>query len=518
MNCGVTIDEKQLLYTIHEYFEQTGRIQCLNALEEDLRDNLKPRVPEDLAFLRRLCLNGRWEDVVECVKAFESCEHSQDCLYEVYKQWYLETLSSMQSGVEGSRVKLLSSLLSRLKELTSSEKDYSTLLSLLDLPSVGTSPDYTSWSLYPTRMKIFHTIAQWMAKFIYPGLDPLTVLKPADPTDPVRAKLVQLVAKGLMYEKCEAIALSRCRGDKGEKGSEMFDLCGWMRQQPDSAFQIPPSSCQLTFHPRNTSTEPTPNQQSENMRTENTTKLNRKMASNSAQHTEHSVAATPQTVCGEEEKASHDPLPSDHVTSKVTDSVPASRNGEDDPITDEASTGVMKIAPEHTVPIATGERTAVEDVPDSANDTRIADSAASSKSNHTKLAGPAPDIIPMPHEVGSSIRVHGAHSKIRVLEEFEDNFIPSSPPSLPLLPQVKSGRDSSNPKPSGNRLHLHPSPPTSPVGMATPQCQREEETNDGGSPLLKARGRCDFGESTEDVSIEWPTATLLSQVKDTQVS
>ena len=535
MSSTVTIDEKQLIHVIHEYLEQTGRIECVVALEKDLNDDLKPRVPADLAFLRSLCLNGRWEDVVECVKVFERCEQSQGCLCAVHKQWYLETLSTKQSGVQGSeqaRVELLSDLLAKLKELCSLEQDYSALCSLLDQPSLRASPDYSTWSLYPARLKVFHTIGRWMSKFIYPDLDPLTIFK-EEQTDPLSAKLVQLVAKGLMYEKCEAIALSRCQGEKRGEGSTMFDLSGWMQQQPDSAFQIPPSSCQLTFNPQNLVSAPDPSQPVEKMVTEHGARVKQNETLNSIQTGPHSSASntqhTPQPATSgsrEEEKGSHDPSspPIDAVTSRHTDSVPAS--SKDNIVVTEVDAGSVDTVPEPSA--ATDQRTAVKDVVSSSkpSKTKLAESVTRSGSSHTPTAEPASERVPTPHK-SSSIRVresHSSQSKIRVLEEFEDNFISSTPPSARLLPQHKTGRDSSTPKPSSNKLHLQPSPPTSPVGRATspvggdtPQLQRGDGADGRGPPPVEPRRHFDFSECTEEVSIEWPTVTMLSQVKDAQV-
>ena len=456
-------------------------------------------------------MTGAWDEVIDCIHVFQGSERSKECLYEATRQWYLEKLTTTpqhNSQLDIADVATLKDLLAKLKELCPSQKDYSTLQSLAKLPSVNTNADYAKWSLSPARLIVFQRIASCISAELNIDANPHS----NKTTDPLNTKLVQLIAKGLMYEKCEQICLSRCSDEKRPSDCEMLELSGWMTQQPDSAYQISPSCCRVTFLSSEPISEPTqPPQTTVPSRSKTRTVLKPK----------------PETMISpifiERKEISQQPIVQLPTAAEVSNPIIAiagkiEQNYQQS--SDEAQT-------ESAISTIDGEE-----------ENRSPDEATRHRSEEVQ---PVEDTRT---KKLSSVQIC---DKTQVLHEFEDHFVKYSPPSQFQSP-IKTGRDSSTPKPSSSVLP--PSPPTSPV-THTPHPPTSPVTHTSHPPTspvthtphpltspvthtpqrlaAESRGRTltlprrfDFNQDEsgceEEMSIEWPTATLLSQVTDTQVS
>ena len=154
------------------------------------------------------------------------------CLYLIYRQYYIELLMGDSSGKEN----LLREVLVKLREVCSSKNEYSSLCYLLTLPSLLKHPDYTNWSVVSSREVLYDHLVQFLCQHIYLTKSPSSTTPPLNQ----EGRLVQLLARGLLYEQCEDMFLKR-HGLKPIPSGHMLDLLTWLQQLPDSLFQTPPT-------------------------------------------------------------------------------------------------------------------------------------------------------------------------------------------------------------------------------------------------------------------------------------
>lgn len=457
-----------------------------------------------LTELKKYCLTGAWENVIECIQLFRDSEGCKDCLYEATKQCYLEELSTKppsQRKIKKANVHLLKDLLAKLKELCPSREDYSSLQSLTKLATINDSSDYANWSVGSSRLQVYSKISRWMSKEFN------IETKPDQSKSFVDMTLVRLLAKGLLYEKCEQICLKRCHEEKSSDGSQMFDLCGWMQHQPDSAYLISPTRCQLAFS--TTTAAPTPPPEatlaidpptravSKDVAISKLTSVIPKSAPTASEVEVSRLQSIAQTTIAKKVER-----PISKKSKQQSVAQPTTAEKVEGPITEKSEQASSSKAP-------------IEPTPDIIEE-ELRPSEPESTTTHT-IEEIASDVIISSPQARSSILIRESSNvhKIRVFEEFEDNFVQLTP-THKLIPQLKSGRNSSTPKPSSNKLP--PSPQTSPVTCSTPQREVEPRGRAENNRTMSIPRRFDFVETSNEASIEWPTANLLCQIQDTQVS
>lgn len=547
MSSTVTIDERQVLRAVYEYLERTEQPESAFALLENNSDDLKSlQEPKDLVILKKFCINGRWENVLECVNAFQESKGFKNCLYEVTKQWYLEVLSEKSVKFsKDSDIKLLRDLLLKIKQLCPSEREYLLLKSLVKISSPSANPEYSHWSLLSSRVRVYQLLANWL-------LNLNTEHSPRDNTSVLDTRLVKLLAKGLLYERCEAICLRRCRSEQKASSLEMFDLSAWMQQQPDSAYQISPSSCQLAFSQENSqqvssvsvkradTSDPVPTNTSTrvsaimNKLSIDLSKTKSPSLSTHSQVPIASNAALPNEVSKTTSKAKPTlasysvPIIHHLATDKKNMSQQKqSRTEQQGSYTAQADQKAEEIAensPEERLPTKPCEDYNVE-IALKSNEGAITEQGKHTPapdlptSDVSAAMVTAPDLVTVPQKTEPDTQVREADSthKIQVFEKFENNFTGTTPHILNGHLQVSSGRDSSTPKNPNTKPRLPPSPPASPVARPQTLAPQRQTSQSEQSSVKDVPRRC-FEFSSEETSIEWPTATLLSEVKDTQVS
>lgn len=261
---SIAVEETEVLRIIRDFLEEGGHAECLRTLEKNTGAGPQG-LPSELQFVRELVLSGQWKELMKFLQPLSGLGKSEDftrCSYVVVKQQYLENLAKGSNGDsettgssadeaelkkrENLRLQLIMANLQRLEQLCPTKEDYSNLCYLLTLPSLTAHSKYRNWDVHSARLSCFYFIANWVAKVLYPH----TVIKlPADSAKKGLSsnRMVQLLAKGLLYEECETVCAQRC-GDR-EARPKILDLCGWMQQQPDSAFQLSPSRLSLVIVP-----------------------------------------------------------------------------------------------------------------------------------------------------------------------------------------------------------------------------------------------------------------------------
>jgi len=277
-----SLEEGPVLRLILDYFERAGHGECLVPLENYCRrrwNNANEKIlesffPSELAALRELSLQGKWEQVVQYLNAFSGCsdkEGLERCMYLAERQKYFEILHHIENSIrskfrlgyslpgnsellspkEIERTKnLIQHQLSVLEGLSPSVEEFHLLKHLYCSSSLSSSKDFATWELHSGRLETFYRIGEWVSKILY-----LTVTFPEklrnkrNLVEADSCTLLRLIAKGLMYEQCEQLCRLRCGEGGMEEPSKLLDLSSWMQQQPDSSFQTFPSAIVLVVKP-----------------------------------------------------------------------------------------------------------------------------------------------------------------------------------------------------------------------------------------------------------------------------
>lgn len=283
-----TLEEGPLLRLIRDYFEHAGHAECLLALENYCKDYDQCGVhdqglPLELSALREMALAGRWDQVGKYLSAFSGSkdkEGIQRCMYAAQRQKYFEILEHVEDNIrskfrlgfsvpasegivsssEAERThELIEHQLSILKPLCLSPTEYQSLRDLLSLPSISSSKEFSTWQLHSGRLETFYEIGNWVSKVLYLSYKfPMPRRTKECVDNEIPCGLFRLVAKGLLYEQCEQLCRTRCGETEKEQlvCPSMLNLGGWIQQQPDSSFQIPPTEIQLVLRPLSKSISP----------------------------------------------------------------------------------------------------------------------------------------------------------------------------------------------------------------------------------------------------------------------
>ncbi len=260
----VVLNEKEVLQLLRDFLEENGQYECLVAFERST-GLYPPSLSAELVSLREVILWGNLDELQK--RIFEPLQNMGEeselrkCKYVIAKQRYLETLLEINSD----KADLLKQQLAEVEELCPSPEEFRVLFSLLTLPSLSASPEYKHWTIQKGRLQCFHQLAGWISKVLGMRahlIPPESSSHPSEQRLP-KTRLVQLLAKGLLYERCEGICAhpttsadettqgSASDDDDGPGGggrsssTKLLDLYNWIKHQPDSAFQLSPSTLQL---------------------------------------------------------------------------------------------------------------------------------------------------------------------------------------------------------------------------------------------------------------------------------
>ena len=252
----VVLNEKEILLLLRDFLEENGQYECLIAFER-YTGLYPPSLSAELVSLREVILWGNLDELQK--RIFEPLQNMGEeselrkCKYMIAKQRYLEILLEVNSD----KADLLKQQLTEVEELCPSPEEFKVLFSLLTLPSLSSSPEYKYWTIQKGRLQCFHQLASWLSKVL--GMRAHLIPPTSDSSHPPeqrlpKTRLVQLLAKGLLYEQCEAICAhpttTTSSGEATERASnddniKLLDLYNWIKHQPDSAFQLSPSTLQL---------------------------------------------------------------------------------------------------------------------------------------------------------------------------------------------------------------------------------------------------------------------------------
>ena len=201
----MTVDTEAVLRLIRSFLEVHGLHDVMLSLEKDA--GLLPEYPADLLYLRDLVLSGNWNGLEEYLSHLNMTDCDKEIVYAIEKQKFVEILAARNttkydsegnlSGRDGrERTSSLSEqdYLKRLKSICPSTEEFRSLLEFTLKVRAGQQVGVSS-----TRLTLFHKIGKRVADALYPG-NTYFAARPIN-----RARLVELLSKGLLYEKCESL-------------------------------------------------------------------------------------------------------------------------------------------------------------------------------------------------------------------------------------------------------------------------------------------------------------------------
>lgn len=258
MAAPVILSEQKVIDLLRNFIKETElepRWILANSEQQDL-----PQLPEVITSLRNEIVVGNWNKALQLISSLAVGSSDLSSMkYSICKQRYLESINTLFSSkvqldekfktlgkdeivkyVNPEQLKLVATHLKSLEGLCSQE-DYFKLSFLISCPDLKTHPSYSNWSVESGRLETASSVCQQALKLKYSSLFDNHCLPSSRPKRSNR--LLQLVAKGILYEKCESLLLQQHQtgSSKGfccEHG-EILDVHSWLAQLPNETFQTP---------------------------------------------------------------------------------------------------------------------------------------------------------------------------------------------------------------------------------------------------------------------------------------
>ena len=517
MASKIVISEKEVLQLLRDFLEETKRSECLVTFER-CTGSYPLNLREELVKLRRVCLFGDLDVLQERIfapfRTLGNDEELRKCKYAIAKQQYLENL--VQLSPDNSD--MVKKHLVEAERLCPSTEEFKVLLSLLSLQSIDVSAEYKGWTIEKGRLECFYLLASWLSKLLGENS------KLTPPESPVldlsKSRLVQLVAKGLVYEKCEAI-YAHSQAEESREQGEILDLYNWIKHQPDSAFQLSPTSMQLSVTTELRESKESPSTGDPSKEEEERSREIVLVTEQSPDSQEQQ--SSPGSDCGSEteKETINEQAPATGGAENVTSFEARGVTSESVSVDTEDSEGCDKLPAQTQLT----DHNIMMKFEDNFLDTSHMDGAS-----HVDGAGHIEDAKSMTANSSSPTNTKSEANLAERIVHREAIASSTSAPALsaqpmegglkldgnvketPEIRKLKKGRKSSTPKPSSSKqLTQHSSPSTSPVPYVPPS----HHYGPGEQRHYSAKKQINFSENDE--SIVFPTTQLLAQVKDQQV-
>ena len=217
----IELNRRGLIKLLRDLLGHAQLMQSMVALERET--GLVPdEYPAELLFFRDLVLEGEWSEVVNLVQLLSHSESYSDVMYAIERQRFLELLHTQgqpspppAAPYPAPRKGEIQEHLQRLERLCPDRTEFATLSCLITLPNLTDHPVFSDWEVKASRHQLFQCVGRKMAEAIYhSAVDRIFPLSSAG--DLASDRLVQLLAKGLLYEQCEATVTDHFTGTQGQ--------------------------------------------------------------------------------------------------------------------------------------------------------------------------------------------------------------------------------------------------------------------------------------------------------------
>lgn len=183
----LVVTENDISKLLKEYFQ------------EDIRHH-----PEEIVYAKKLIDEDEWEWLEDLLHPFNNQEGYPDLVYSIHKHAYLQLLHQN----DNTSLPRLTSLMKKINE--SDKARYNSLLWV-------ESHDLSQLS----KHALFIQVAKFMYKYMYPSMS-----WEAPPT-PNCSRLVRLITRGLLYERCEKTCADR---KATPTPHDVLDLVTWFHK------------------------------------------------------------------------------------------------------------------------------------------------------------------------------------------------------------------------------------------------------------------------------------------------
>ena len=253
---SVILNEQKVIGLLRQFIKE-AELEASSKLADNEQD--LPQIPKVLTSLHNEIAAGNWSKALQLVNSLAvSSSDLASMKYSICKQRYLESINILFTNkiqldgksktlgkdklvkhVNPEQLKLVAIHLKSLEELCSQE-DYFKLSFLISCPDLKTHPSYSNWDVQSGRSQTASSVCQQAMKLKYPALLNNHCLPGS--RSKTSNRLLQLVARGILYEKCEKLLLQHQMGSNKEYNCEfgkILDLHSWLGQLPDEVFRIP---------------------------------------------------------------------------------------------------------------------------------------------------------------------------------------------------------------------------------------------------------------------------------------
>lgn len=148
-----------LILLILDFLKEEGFQKSLVSLEMESNLSLFS-YPKEVLFLRGLILEGQWKSAEEFLSPLEeviSRTKYRECLFEIKKQFFMETIESDKSEIEE-----LVGMLTELSNLGVKEEEFQSLVNCLSLDNIQEDVQFQNWSILGGRLKCFEQIREYL--------------------------------------------------------------------------------------------------------------------------------------------------------------------------------------------------------------------------------------------------------------------------------------------------------------------------------------------------------------------
>ena len=233
----VVLQKGELLRAVIQFLQEAGLVHSMRALEQESGLTTQP-LSVEMYCLRDMALRGQWHHIFKYLSPLEGVKGVDigEIRMKVCKQEFLEqlrgTVDTKNTFELVEHYKKLVLKLQQLSTLGLSETEHRKLSLQLTLPETALQQEFKGWSIPGARLQLADEITQLVSKVLGDKDEGLANGSGSPSSQPEcdmkkesKGRLVQLMAKGLLYEKCEKTLLTDSCSDN-INNSQMIDISG----------------------------------------------------------------------------------------------------------------------------------------------------------------------------------------------------------------------------------------------------------------------------------------------------
>ena len=165
--------DKQIILPILDYLYNAKLLTSFITLENETSIHLF-KYPTQISFLRKLVLDGEWEQTLTFLAPLRSNSAStsaasfnhSEAMFVIHRQQFLESVESINNNSALlTNESLLEKTLNALKQYSTKEQ-FSSIMNILNKGSIKACDEYKEWTVLKGRYKVFETLRN-MLSYVY---------------------------------------------------------------------------------------------------------------------------------------------------------------------------------------------------------------------------------------------------------------------------------------------------------------------------------------------------------------